>query len=104
MTPPPLPQHHLVTVYEVVNETLGEVYLGTTNLLSPKLARDFERFPPKAIARWRARDRVILRCLVYAIPLREAEAFVRKFAVLGKRRARRVLYERSIDKKKEIHS
>jgi hypothetical protein len=99
---PPLPQHHLVTVYEVVNETLREVYLGTTSLLAPQLAAEFKRRPPRAIAGWRTSDRMLLRCLVYAIPLREAQAFIRKYALLGRRRARRVLVEEFLKVPKEI--
>jgi hypothetical protein len=90
---PPLPQHHLVTVYEVVNETLSEVYLGTTNLLAPRLVRAFQRRPPKEVRRWRPEHRMILRCLVYAIPLRQGQAFIRKYAALGRPRARRILFE-----------
>lgn len=101
---PPLPQHHLITVYEVVNETLGEVYLGTTNLLALQLSEKLRTDPPRAIARWRPEHRVMLRCLVYAIPLKEGQAFIRKYAVLGTRRARRVLHERFEPTPKEIHS
>jgi hypothetical protein len=101
---PPLPQHHLITVYEVVNETLREVYLGTTSLLAPQLALQFERRPPRAVARWRPEHRMILRCLVYAIPLREGQTFIRKYALLGRRRARRVLVEEFLKAGKEICS
>jgi len=99
---PPLPQHHLITVYEVVNETLREVYLGTTSLLAPQLAVEFKRRPPRAVTRWRANDRMILRCLAYAIPLREGQTFIRKYAALGRRRARRVLVEEFLKAGKEL--
>jgi hypothetical protein len=91
MTSPSLPQHYLVTVYEVVNETRGEVYLGLTTLLASQLAAEFLKAPPKVVSRWRPEHRVILRCLVYAVPLKEGRAIINRYWERGSRDKRRVL-------------
>ena len=78
-------------VFEVANESTGEVYLGVTDLLASRLAKEFHRAPPRAVRSWRPEHRLVLRCLAYAIPLREGRAFVQKYAALRKRRLRPVL-------------
>ncbi len=90
MAPCP-PDHYLITVYEARNPALRELYLGTTTYLSNRLADEFAARPPEGLSHWRPEHGADLRCLVYAIPVREAKAFVRKYAKL-RRRSWRVRY------------
>jgi hypothetical protein len=79
----------LITVYEARNPALRELYLGTTTLLSHRLAEEFGARPPRGLRHWKPEHGADLRCLVYAIPAGEARGFMRKYARL-RRRAWRV--------------
>ncbi len=74
------PQHHLVSVFEAVNDTVKEIYLGTTTLLSDQLAAQFPRTPPPATAHWESRHRVFVKVVEYSIPLKDARAFIDHYA------------------------
>jgi hypothetical protein len=89
MSPCP-PEHYLITVYEARNPKRRELFLGTTSLLSPKLAEEFAASPPPEISHWKPDDGASLSCLAYAIPAKEAREFMRKYARLRRRGSWRV--------------
>jgi hypothetical protein len=81
--PPPAkstPQHHLVSVFEAVNDSAKEIYLGTTILLSEQLTAQFQRTPPPAVAHWKPGQRVFVKVVEYSIPLKDARAFIDHYA------------------------
>lgn len=68
------------TVFEVVNETLGEVYVGTTRGTMAELIESFRRERPKALAHWRREHRLNFRSIEFDLPQQAADAFVRNYA------------------------
>jgi hypothetical protein len=74
------PPQNLVSVYEAVNDTLKEIYLGTSNLLSEQLVRDFASSPPAPVAHWTAGQRIVVNIVEYSIPAGDAERFIAHYA------------------------
>ena len=73
-------ERELVTVYEAINETLKEVYVGTTSLFIDQLgARFLTRLPPN-VAHWRADHNILYHAVEYAIYRRDAAEFIDRYA------------------------
>lgn len=69
-----------MTVFEATNDTLREVYIGTTERLMERLVDEFERRPPARTAHWDKAHRIGFRCVEYAIPASDARAFIDNYA------------------------
>lgn len=69
-----------MTVFEAVNETLREVFVGTTDHLFDRLIDEFRACPPRAVAHWSAGERLSFRCVEYAVPNQDAERFIDGYA------------------------
>ena len=78
-----LPQHHLICVFEAANDTLKEVYLGTSRHLIGQLTRDLAARLPRGVRHWRKEHRIRVRCLEYSIQAGEAGAFMDAYARSG---------------------
>ena len=75
-----LPEHHLICVFEAANDTLKEIYLGSSRHLMGQLNRDFVARFPRAVRHWLKEHRIRLRCLEYSIQSGEAGAFIAAYA------------------------
>jgi hypothetical protein len=71
---------HLVAVFEAVNESRKEIYLGTTSRLIASLIKEFRTAPPERVAHWKRRHRVRFYFIEYAISRRAAAALVKRNA------------------------
>lgn len=69
----------LVSIYEVLNETRGELFIGTTWRLKDLLG--FQQMTPPAVVRhWKEGDRLRFRTVEYGIPNADARAFIDTYA------------------------
>lgn len=74
---PELPESSLVTVYEAVNETRKELYVGLSTFFVPEIER---RLRSKlALSHWSPQDRIVIRAIEYGIPLSMAREFTRAY-------------------------
>lgn len=65
----------LVSIYEVLNETKGELFVGTTWRL--KDLTGFQQMtPPKIVRHWELSDTLVFRTIEYGIPNADAPAFI----------------------------
>lgn len=71
---------HLITVYEAINLSRLEVYLGTTTLLAAQLEAEFRKNVPQQVAHWGDPSGVVIRCLEYSVPKKEASALIERYA------------------------
>lgn len=68
----------LVSIYEVLNETKGELFIGTTWRL--KDLTGFQQLtPPKIVRHWEADDKLVFRTIEYGIPNADAPAFIEAY-------------------------
>jgi len=68
----------LLSVYEVLNETRGELYVGTTWRLND--LNDFSHMtPPKAVRHWQPGDRLRFRTIEYGLPQADAGDFIERY-------------------------
>jgi hypothetical protein len=75
--------HHLVMVYEAVNEDLHEIFVDSSSLLMESLVREHAKKPPKVIAHWSKDQRVSYRAVAYSVPVKDVRAFVENYAKSG---------------------
>lgn len=78
MDKPPRPGD-LVTVYELVNDSRRELYIGTTWRLQ-ELQQLQQITRPRAVSHWGPEEKVRFRVVEYSLPLREAQAFMENYA------------------------
>ena len=70
----------LVNVYEVVNKTLKEVYLGGSELPVDKLLEFHRRSPPPAIAHWDfSKHRIVYSEIEHALPQHDIGLFIESY-------------------------
>jgi hypothetical protein len=71
-----------VVVFEAVNETLKEFYVGisTVPLTADEIASRHQEAPPAAIAHWKKEHQVWYRCVDAGLSASDSEAFVRSYA------------------------
>lgn len=70
----------LVTVFEIVNDTLREAFVGTTSLPIHELIRQHEAALPKKIAHWDRRHKIQYRSLEFSLSPETARAFIAGYA------------------------
>ena len=69
----------IVSIYEVLNETRGELFIGATWRLKDLLG--FQQMTPPAVVRhWELGDRLRFRTVEYGIPNADARAFIETYA------------------------
>lgn len=71
-----------VVVYEAVNDTLKEFFVGisTLPLTADEIASRHRESPPPAIAHWRAEHQVWYRCVDPGLAAADSQDFVRGYA------------------------
>lgn len=68
----------LISVFEVLNETRGELYVGATWRL--KDLDDFNRMtPPRAVRHWKAGEALRFRTIEYGLPQADAPVFIERY-------------------------
>jgi len=78
-----------VTIFEAINETLKEYYVGisTLPLTENEIASRHKENPPAAIASWQKDHKVWYRCVETGLPAMDSQTFVlcyaEKIAQLG---------------------
>lgn len=80
-----------MTVFEAVNETLREVFVGATDHGFDRGIDEFRACPPRAVAHWGPGARLSFRCVECAVPDRDAERFIDGYAQSDALRGWRVL-------------
>lgn len=74
------PGHHLVTAFEAINDTLHEIYLGTTDRLLAALLREHAEALPARISHWKPQHRIRYRSIDYAILSKDADRLLITYA------------------------
>lgn len=69
-----------MTVFEAVNETLREVFVGATEHPFDRGIDEFRSRPPRAVAHWRMGERLSFRCVEHEVPSHDAERFIDGYA------------------------
>jgi hypothetical protein len=67
-------------VFEVLNESLQELYVGTTDLPLEQLAAEHQRSFPRPLAHWRPEHRISYHYLDEPLPDIEAAAPIASYA------------------------
>ncbi|MBI5202720.1 MAG: hypothetical protein HY925_14100 [Elusimicrobia bacterium] len=75
-----VPEQYLVTVFEASNETLRELYVGTTTHLVEVLTRLFLERPPARVSHWRSTHRISIRCVDYSVAVHDVDDFLEAYA------------------------
>jgi hypothetical protein len=70
----------LVAVYEAINDSLRETYVGTTSLPFDAVASHFRRNPPPAAAHWKTEQKVIVNIVEDSLRLNDALDFIQHYA------------------------
>jgi hypothetical protein len=74
----------MVQVYEAINQTLKETYVGrATGSLDSVRSRHREQ-PPQAISHWRPEHQVTYRVVEPGLAMRETDAFIAAYATTAK--------------------
>jgi hypothetical protein len=73
----------VVVVYEAVNATLKEIYVGAVIHPAPleEIARKHRALPPQPINHWQPGDAVTYRIVEAVLPLRDRREFIHTYAV-----------------------
>lgn len=69
-----------VTVFEAVNDSLKETYVGTTANPVEMLAAGFTEMRPRVVSHWAPKDRISLNIVESALSPSDAVAFIRHYA------------------------
>lgn len=69
-----------VAVFEAVNDSLKETYLGTTANPVDMLASGFSDRRPRVVSHWAPKDRISMNIVESALSLSDADAFIRHYA------------------------
>ena len=80
----------LISVYELVNETRQEVLLATMPRVDEKEQLP-EIAPPPAVVHWGSADEVYHRVIEYTMPLKNANGFIKAYALSWLAKGWRVL-------------
>ena len=73
-----LPGHHLVSIIQVANHTLKEMYIDVTDMLFHELIDAHKRNPPNSMRHWRGEHHIEYISLAYSIPLADTAPFIEK--------------------------
>lgn len=74
---PDLPGTSLVTVYEAINETRREIFIGLSSYFMNEIEARVRKRPE--LAHWQATDRTRVDAIEYGIPLSVARDFLKRF-------------------------
>jgi hypothetical protein len=71
-----------VIVFEAINESLQELYVGisTLPLAMDEIAIRNNEQPPKAIGHWRQGDNIWYHCIEPSLPTKDTQNFIRTYA------------------------
>lgn len=69
-----------VTVFEAVNDSLKETFLGTTAATLHSLAAGFAEKRPRAVSHWATKDRITLNIVESSLSENDARDFIRHYA------------------------
>lgn len=69
-----------VAVFEAVNDSLKETYLGTTVNPVDVLAGGFTEMRPRVVSHWAPKDRISMNIIESALSMSDAEAFIKHYA------------------------
>jgi hypothetical protein len=69
----------LVTIYTASNETLREIYAGSTNRLLHMLEKSHGAKRPARMKRWKSEHSIVYRALVYSMPRKEIATYLRRW-------------------------
>ena len=75
----------MVCVFEAVNETLREFYLGTTTLTAVQFVDWFTRHTPPAISHWKQGEKISSRIVESGMGPEEARKFLEHYAMAASR-------------------
>jgi hypothetical protein len=68
-----------VAIYELLNDTLREVYVGFTDQPLEAFAVHIMGHRPKVLKHWRDAHRIVFRCVEPKIPAADASSFVSRY-------------------------
>ncbi|MCR4294980.1 MAG: hypothetical protein NUW21_05555 [Elusimicrobia bacterium] len=69
-----------VAVFEAVNDSLKETYIGTTAQPVDVLTAGFTEMRPRVVSHWAPKDKVSLNIVESALSPSDAVAFIRHYA------------------------
>lgn len=70
----------LVVVFEAAYGPLREMYLGSTDALTPPFLESFRRAPPPPARHWTERGEFAFNCVERAMPRRDVDEFIAAYA------------------------
>ena len=68
-----------VAVYELLNETLREVYVGFTDQPLKTFAVHIKKHRPTEVKHWRNGQSLVFRCVEPGIPIDDAPSFLGRY-------------------------
>ena len=74
------PKWRLVSIFEALNESIREIYLGMTALTLDQLAAAHTHKLPASIAHWRKDHGITYKCLERSVPIIDAPTFIASHA------------------------
>jgi hypothetical protein len=87
------PDPSKVTVFEAVNETLKEFYIGTTTLPAWELENLSQNVAFRKNTHWEQRQQIVYRVVEEGLSLDEALAFIKSYAKTALRTGWKVVIE-----------
>ena len=69
-----------LTVFEVINQTRKEFFVGTTILGMHEVIEQHRDAPPSAIAHWQQGDKINYRSIKFDLPVKDAAQFIETHA------------------------
>lgn len=92
---PALPGTSLVTVYEAVNESRREIFVGLSTFFMAEIESRLRHRPE--LAHWQETDRTRVDAIEYGIPLSVARDFVKRFETAKANQGWKVLSSTELD-------
>ncbi len=79
--PAPIPANTTVVIFEAVNESLKEFFVGisTVPLTADEIQSRHQQEPPQAIKHWKPEHQIWYRCVDPALSSAEGPAFVQSY-------------------------
>lgn len=87
------PDSSKVTVFEAINETLKEFYIGTTTLAASELESLAQSVAFRANTHWEPGQKIDYRVVEEGLGLEEALAFIKSYAKTAMRTGWKVVIE-----------
>lgn len=70
----------LMLVFEAINDTLHESFVGATSLPMSLVERRHQEHPPEEIAHWSPEQKVYYRCVESGLSAQETPTFLSSYA------------------------